>query len=205
MGELLSYIRERPMMGLTLKLLALLSIVGVPYMVLMPIFADKILHGGARGFGLLTAASGLGAVAGALMLARRRGTTDMETVLFRSTVAFGAGMVLFALSNRFWLSMLLLPIAGYGLMVGFAASNTLIQSMASDEMRGRMMSLFAVVFMGMSPIGSLLGGAVADRVGAPATLLFCGFGCLAGAFWFRKAVRGLGESEAAGNLDALAA
>ncbi|MBV8074898.1 MAG: MFS transporter, partial [Planctomycetaceae bacterium] len=151
---------------------------------LMPIFADQILHGGAKELGLLMGASGLGALLGALVLASRRGVRGLGSWVARASAAFGVSLIAFSLSRRFWLSGALLVPVGFAMMVEMAASNTLIQAMVPDRLRGRVMAVYSMMFMGMAPFGALLAGALAQRVGAPWTVASGGAACIAGALVF---------------------
>jgi MFS family permease len=169
-----------------LMLLALSSLVGMPYTVLMPIFASKILHGDAHTLGFLMAATGVGALASAMLLAVRKSVLGLGRMIGISAAIFGASLIAFSFSRIFWLSMLLLPFTGFGLMQQMAASNTILQTIVDDEKRGRVMAYYAMAFQGMAPFGSLLGGAVAGRIGAPATLVIGGAVCLAGSVWFTR-------------------
>jgi MFS family permease len=171
-----------------LLLLGLISLVGMPYTVLMPVFADKILHGGARGLGILMGATGVGALFGALTLASKTGVKGLGRWVALSCGGFGISLVLFSLSRHFWLSALLLFPAGYSMMLQMACSNTLIQTMVPDHLRGRVMALYSMMFMGMAPFGALLGGAIADRLGAPVTVAVGGVACVLGATWFGRAL-----------------
>ncbi|MFB3915944.1 MAG: MFS transporter [Terriglobales bacterium] len=173
----------RPIRALLL-LLGLVSLVGTPYTVLMPIFADRILHSGARGLGILMGATGVGALLGALTLAARTGLKGLGRWVALACAGFGASMILFATSKVFWLSVLFLLPVGFSMMLQMASSNTLIQSMVPDRLRGRVMSAYSMMFMGMAPIGALFAGAVAGRLGAPITVAIGGVGCLAGAAVF---------------------
>jgi len=167
-----------------LGLLGLISLMGMPYAVLMPIFADQILHGGAKGLGLLMGASGLGALLGALALASRRGVRGLGGWVSRASAGFGVSLIAFSLSRRSWLSEALLVPVGFSMMVEMAASNTLIQAMVPDRLRGRVMAVYSMMFMGMAPFGALLAGALAQRVGAPWTVASGGAACIAGALVF---------------------
>jgi MFS family permease len=168
-----------------LLLLGTLSFMGMPYAVLMPIFADKILHGGARGLGLLMGASGIGAIIGALVLAARPNVRGLGRWIAYACAGFGASVILFSCSRNFWLSAALLVPAGFSMMVHMASSNTLVQTMVADEMRGRVMALYSMMFIGMAPLGALVAGAVADRLGAPSTVSAGGAACIAAAAVFR--------------------
>jgi MFS family permease len=169
-----------------LLLIGLISLVGMPYTVLMPVFADKILHGGARGLGILMGATGVGALFGALTLASRTGVKGLGRLTAWSCAGFGIGLVLFSFSRWFWLSTLLLLPIGYSVMLQMASTNTLIQTMVPDQLRGRVMALYSMMFMGMAPLGALLGGAVAERMGAPTSVAVGGVACLLGAIWFGR-------------------
>ena len=167
-----------------LLLLGLVSLVGMPYVVLMPIFADQILHGGARGLGILMGATGVGALLGALTLAFREGVKGLGRWVAWCCAGFGASLVIFALSRTFWVSVILLLPVGYCMMLQMACSNTLIQVMVPDALRGRVMAVYSMMFMGMAPIGALFGGALAERLGAPRTVAIGGLASVLGACWF---------------------
>lgn len=167
-----------------LLLLALVSLVGMPYTVLMPVFANEILHGGPNTLGLLMAASGVGALAGALLLAARKSVLGLGKFIPLMAGAFGAGLIAFSFSRALWLSLLLMIVTGLGFMVQMAASNTVLQTIVEEDKRGRVMSFYTMAFMGTAPFGSLLAGSLADKIGAPHTLLFGGLGCILGALWF---------------------
>ena len=170
-----------------LLLLGLVSLVGMPYSVLMPIFADKILHSGARGLGILMGATGVGALIGALMLAAKSGIRGLGSWVGVSTAAFGITLIVFSWSRVFWISALMLVPVGMAMMVEMASSNTLIQAMVPDELRGRVMAVYSMMFMGMAPLGALFAGILADRLGSPLTVSIGAVACLAGAavFWRR--------------------
>ncbi|MFY9645045.1 MAG: MFS transporter [Terriglobales bacterium] len=174
-----------------LLLLGLISLVGMPYTVLMPIFADKILHGGARGLGILMGATGVGALFGALTLAAKTGVKGLGRWVAFSCGSFGVSLVLFSFSRSFWLSVVLLLPAGYSMMLQMACSNTLVQTMVPDQLRGRVMSVYSMMFMGMAPFGAFFGGALAHRLGAPFTVAVGGVACVFGAIWFGRALPAL--------------
>ena len=175
--------RTAPIRALLL-LLGVVSLVGMPYVVLMPIFADQILHGGARGLGILMGATGVGALLGALTLAFREGVKGLGRWVAWCSAGFGASLIVFSLSHTFWVSVILLLPVGYTIMLQMASSNTLIQVMVPDALRGRVMAVYSMMFMGMAPIGALLGGALADRLGAQTTVAIGGLASVAGACWF---------------------
>jgi MFS family permease len=169
-----AYARRTAPVRAILVLLGVVSFVGMPYAVLMPVFADRILAGGASGLGLLMGASGVGALAGALTLAARQRISGLGRVVAFAAAAFGACLVLFSLSRVFWLSAALLVPVGFFMMLQMASSNTLIQSMVPDHLRGRVMSIYSMMFMGMAPFGALFAGTVAERLGAPMTVALGG-------------------------------
>ncbi|MGA7614983.1 MAG: MFS transporter [Thermoanaerobaculia bacterium] len=179
-------IRARPIRAL-LILLGAISFLGMPYAVLMPVFADKILHGGAKALGVLMGASGVGALLGSLSLASKSGVRGLGRWVGLSATGFGLSLVAFSLSRSYWLSIVLLMPVGFTMMVEMAASNTLIQAMVPDELRGRVMALYSMMFIGMAPFGSLVAGALADRIGAPGAVASGGLVCIVAgiAFGFR--------------------
>jgi MFS family permease len=174
-----------------LLLLAIVSLVGMPYTVLMPVFANEILHGGPNTLGLLMAASGVGALAGALFLAARKTVLGLGKFIPLMAGAFGAGLVAFSFSRALWLSLLLMVVTGLGFMVQMAVSNTVLQTIVDEDKRGRVMSFYTMAFMGAAPFGSLLAGIVAERIGAPYTLTLGGLGCVLGAAWFANSLPAL--------------
>ena len=152
----------------------------MPYTVLMPVFADQILHGGARGLGILMGATGVGALLGAASLAARVGVKGLGKLIAICAAGFGFSLVLFSFSKIFWLSTVLLLPVGFFMMVQMASSNTLIQAMMPDRLRGRIMSVYSMMFMGMAPFGALSAGAIAHHVGAPWTVALGGVACIGG-------------------------
>jgi len=167
-----------------LLLFSLTSLMGFPFMVLLPIFAAKVLHGGPHTLGFLTGASGVGALVSAVSLALRRTVRGLTTMIQISALMFGAGLIAFGLSHTLWLSMLFMLITGFGMMQGLAASNTVIQTLVPEEMRSRVMSYYTMAFVGMAPFGSLLAGFMAHHIGAPHTVMVTGAACVLGAIWF---------------------
>jgi MFS family permease len=176
-----------------LLLMSLVSLMGMPYSILMPVFAKDVLHGGPHTFGFLMAASGVGALTGTVYLASRRSVIGLGNLITLSCALFGAGIAAFALSDVQWLSLLFLLPAGFGAMVQVAASNTILQTIVDDDKRGRVMSFFTMSFMGMTPFGSLFAGAIAERIGAPATVQLGGVACLAAALIFARKLPSLRE------------
>ncbi len=185
------YIRGfRPIWSILL-LLALISLVGMPYTTLMPIFAGKILHGGAHTLGFLMAAVGVGALVGAIALAARRTVLGLGRLIPITAAGFGAGLMAFSASHSFWLSMTLLVVTGYCFMQQMASSNTILQTIVENTKRGRVMSFYTIAFQGVAPFGSLIGGAVAAKIGAPHTLMIGGAICICGAALFASELPGL--------------
>ena len=176
-----------------LILLSLVSILGMPYTVLMPAIAGNLLHGGAHTLGFLMTSSGVGALAGALYLASRKSVRGLGRAMVYATASFGAGLVVFSFSRVLWLSLLTLPFVGGGMMVALAASNTILQTVVTEELRGRVMAFYAMAFLGTAPIGSLLAGVIADRIGPARTILLGGVCCLGVAVWFAMRLPSLRE------------
>lgn len=173
----------RPIRSIIL-LLALVSLVGIPYSVLLPIFAATTFHGGPHTLGFLMTASGFGALVGALWLATRRSVVGLGRIITIASASFGAGLIGFSLAPVLSMAIPCLVVAGFGFIVQMAASNTIIQTIVDDEKRGRVMSFYMMAFLGTAPFGSLMAGWMSSRIGAPHTLLAGGVCCLAGAAWF---------------------
>jgi MFS family permease len=168
-----------------LLLTGLVSMMGMSYVVLMPVFAKDVLRGGANTLGFLMGSTGLGALVGAFFLASRKGTKGLNRIVFATTNIFGIGLIAFSFSRALWLSMLALLFIGFGMMVQMSANNTIIQAVVHDDKRGRVMSLFMVAFMGMVPFGCLIAGALANRFGASNAIMASGISCVAGSFLLR--------------------
>jgi MFS family permease len=167
-----------------LLLLGLVSLVAMPYTVLMPVFADHILHGGASGLGILMGATGVGAMLGALTLATRTGVLGLGRWVAFSCGGFGLFLMMFSFSHHFWLSASLLLPVGFCMMLGMSSSNTLIQAMTPDHLRGRVMAMYTMMFMGMAPFGSLFAGASAEHLGATFTVTVGAVACIGAAVFF---------------------
>lgn len=178
------FVRDTAPIRAVLMMVALTSLVAMPYSVLMPVFAVKILHGTARTYGVLMGATGLGATTGALMLASRRGVRGLGRYVAIAGTGFGTGLILFSLSRWYWLSICVLVPMGFSMMTQMASSNTLVQVMVPDRLRGRVMAVYSMLFMGMAPLGSLFYGAMAEHIGAPWTLRLGGVAAIAGAIGF---------------------
>ncbi len=180
------FVRRTGPIRAILLLLGLVSLVAMPYTVLMPLFADRVLHGGARGLGILMCATGVGALLGALTLASRTGVRGLGRLVAIACAGFAVFLILFSMSRNFWLSTGLLVPVGFCMMLQMSASNTLIQSMVPDHLRGRVMAVYSMMFMGMAPFGALFGGALADHLGAPLTVAMGAVACLGGAALFAR-------------------
>lgn len=181
---------DRPIRS-ALLLLSMLSLVGLQYSVFLPIFANDILHSGAKGFGLLMSAAGVGAVAGALQFAARTHFKGLAKWIATMSVMCAIGLIVFSESHVFWLSSTVLFFVGFAATSQMAATNTTVQNRVPDELRSRVMAVYATMFMGIQPLGSLLAGGVAKDIGAPRTLLIFGVCCLIGSivFVFRVVMR----------------
>lgn len=169
-----------------LLMLALMSLMGMPYGMLMPVFAKDILHGGPDTLGFLMGASGIGALTGAIYLAARKSVLGLGKLIPLAASTFGLALIAFSFSRYLWLSLVLMLFAGAGMMVQLASSNTLLQTMVPDDKRGRVMSLYTMSFMGIMPVGSLIAGTVANHIGAPWTVLGGGSFCIIGAVFFAR-------------------
>jgi MFS family permease len=179
-----SYVANFSPVRTILLLFALLSLMGWPFMVLMPVFAAQVLHGGPHTLGFLMGAVGVGSLTSALLLVVRRSVRGLTSVIPVAAAIFGTGLILFGFSHAVWLSMLMMLFTGFGMMQGTTASNTIIQTLVDGKMRGRVMSFYTMAFVGMAPFGSLLAGALAHAIGAQRTVIFSGVMCVLGSLWF---------------------
>ncbi len=179
-----SYVSKSvPIRGI-LTLFAIVNLMGWPFVVLMPIFAVQVLHGGPNTMGLLMGSVGVGALISALALVVRKSVRGLTRVLPMAAAIFGCGLIAFGFSRAMWLSTLLMLVAGYGMLQGLTATNTVIQTLVDEKMRGRVMSYYTAAFVGTAPFGSLLAGAMAHWIGAPLTVMINGSVCILGAAWF---------------------
>jgi len=179
-----TYVSESVPVRTILLLFAIVSLMGMPFVVLMPIFAARVLHGGPHTLGFLMGAMGVGALISALALAARKSVRGLVRIIPLAAAVFGLGLIGFGLSRVFWLSMIMVMIAGMGMMQGMAGSNTVIQTLVPEDKRGRVMSYYTMAFVGMAPFGSLLAGSLANAIGAPWTVIVNGAAVIAGAAWF---------------------
>ena len=196
-GELkqgVRYVFGFPPMRSILLLLGLISLMGVPYQILMPVFAKDILQGGPSVLGFLMGCSGAGAFLGAIYLASRRTVVGLETFIAVATGIFGIGLLAFSLSSFLWLSLVLMVVTGFGMIAQMASCNTMLQSLSEDDKRGRVMSFYTIAYRGMYPVGSLLAGFLASRIGAPATLFLGGVCVLAGGAWYARSLPAMREA-----------
>jgi MFS family permease len=167
-----------------LALLALVCFMGTPYAVLMPIFAKEILCGGPHTLGFLMGAAGMGALIAALFLASRKNARGLASWIAGAAAVFGLSLISFSQSRNLSLSLVLMSIAGFSMMLQMASSNIILQTLVEEDKRGRVMSFYTMAFMGMTPFGSILAGALANQIGAPGTILLSGSGCILGAILF---------------------
>jgi predicted MFS family arabinose efflux permease len=175
-----------PPIRFLLILIALVSLMGMPYTVLMPVFARDILHGNSNTLGLLMAFVGIGALIGAYYLASRKSVLGLGRMIVVATTLFGLGIIGFSQSRIIWLSFIILAFTGFGMITQMSSTNTILQTIAEEDKRGRVMSFYTLSFMGMVPFGSLLAGFLSSRIGAPMTLVISGVACLIGAFIFSR-------------------
>ena len=178
LAEGFGYVSRSVPIRAILLLLAVVSLVGMPYSVLLPIFASKVFHGGAHTLGLLMGSSGVGALIAALVMAARKSILGLGRRIGLAALLFGSGLLVFSFSRNLPLSMLMLLLTGFAMMQHMAASNTILQTISDPDKRGRVMSYYTMAFMGMTPFGSLLGGAIAARFGAPWALAVSGVVCM---------------------------
>ena len=178
------YVTRFPPVRDSLLLLALVATMGMPYNVLMPAIAASVLHGGPHTLGYLMTAVGVGALGGAFYLASRRSVLGLGLVMVTATATFGVGLIAFSFSRVLWLSLLLLPFVGAGMMVVMASTNTILQTIVEDDMRGRVMSFYTMAFLGTAPLGSLLAGFAADHIGPTRTVTLGGVACALAAVAF---------------------
>jgi MFS family permease len=178
------YVAQSVPIRTILLLFALLSLMGWPFMVLMPVFAVEVLKGGAHTQGFLMGAVGVGSLASALALVVRKSVRGLTKVIPIGAGIFGVGLIAFGLSHTLWLSMLMMLVTGFGMMQGLTSSNTILQTLVDEKMRGRVMSYYTMAFVGMAPFGSLLAGAMAHAIGAQHTVIVSGIACILGGLWF---------------------
>jgi len=167
-------------------LIAVFSVIGLPYISLLPIFAAEVFHAGAKGLGFLVGASGIGALTAALLIAARRDIKDKTRFMSLAALTFSAALFLFSLSNIFWLSLLIIMAAGWGMVSYLAVANSFIQTTVPDELRGRVMSIYSLVFLGTVPIGNAIMGVAADYLGTPHAVSVSGLICVLAACLFAK-------------------
>ena len=167
-----------------LLLIALISLMAMPYTLLMPVIVKTILHGDARTYGFLVASAGCGALAAAVFLASRKSVPGLERIISINTYLFAIGLIIFSLSNVLWLAIPSLFMAGFGTMASITSCNTVLQTIVEDDKRGRVMSFFSMAFFGMIPFGSLIACSLAEKIGTQSTIMCCGIICIIGAATF---------------------
>jgi MFS family permease len=178
------YVRTFRPIRMILLLFAILSLMGWPYSVLLPVFAGQVLHGGPNTLGWLSGASGLGAFVSAVSLALRKSVVGLTRMLQIAAAILGTALMLFGLSHTLWLSVVLMVFAGFGMIQGASVSNTIIQTLVPEDKRARVMGYYTMAFVGSAPFGSLLAGALAHRIGAPHTVMITGAVCIVASLWF---------------------
>jgi MFS family permease len=172
-----------------LLLLMCVSLVGVPYSVLLPVFASEVLHGGPHTLGFLTGAAGLGALISALTLAARKTIVGLGRIIAITAFTFGLGLIALGLSHWLWLSLPLMLVTGFSMMQQMSSSNTIMQTIVDEKMRGRVMSFYTLAFIGVAPFGSLIAGFAASKIGAPRTVMAGGALCMFAAVWFLRQLK----------------
>lgn len=183
------YVQQSIPMSSIIIYTAIISLIGMSFPVLMPIFAKKTLHGNAQTLGFLMSSSGVGALLGALLLAGKKSALGLERWVYIASLCFGAGLLALSLINRVSIALILLLFIGFGMVIIIAACNTMIQDMVDDKKRGRVMSLYTMAFIGTTPFGSLFGGIIAHKIGVPHTFLLCGIAIIISAFIFRSKLK----------------
>ncbi len=179
-----NFVRRHAPIRTILLLFAIVSLMGWPFTVLMPIFAAQVLSGGPHTLGFLMGALGIGSLASAISLVLRKSVRGMLKLIPIAAAVFGIGLIGFGFSHTLWLSILILLVVGFGMMQGLTCSNTIIQTIVPEDKRGRVMSYYTIAFVGMAPFGSLFAGWLAHVIGAPGTVILSGFFCILGAAWF---------------------
>jgi MFS family permease len=181
-----------PVSALLLQV-TLVSVMGMPYAVLMPAIASRVLHGGPHTLGLLMTATGIGALAGTVYLAARHTVLGLGKVIVFATTMLSVGLIAFSFSSTLVLSLAVLPLVGAGMMLQSASANTILQTVVDEKLRGRVMAFYTMAVLGTQPLGSLLAGAMAERIGTQRTILIGAIACLLGGLWFALRRKKLAE------------
>ncbi len=184
MKEGFAYAYRFPPIRYVILLLGSVSLIGMPYAVLLPVFARDILRGGPQTLGLLVGVSGIGAICGGAYLASRRNVLGLTRIIPAAAAVFSLGLIAFSFSSVLWLSLAAVTLTGFGMMLHMASSNTLLQTVVDEDKRGRVMSLYTMAFLGLTPFGSLFAGSLASHIGVQWTLALSGLLCLFLAFCF---------------------
>ena len=186
MREGLSYLKKTPSLAFVIVMLGLISLFVLPFSTLLPVYAKDIFKGTASTFGIIDSVIGLGAFSGAIFLASLKPGSNLKKILAINTLIFGAGLVLFSHEGNYPLALVFATVAGFGMMSQITVSNTLIQTTVEPNMRGRVISFYAMAFFGMQPLGGLLIGSLSRWIGTPDTMLAEGiFALLIGLLHFR--------------------
>jgi len=184
MREGWDFVRTHRAIRTVLLLFALLSLLGWPYSVLLPVFAGQVLHGGPHTLGWLSGASGFGALISAVSMTMRRTGAGLPRMIQISAALLGIALIALGLSKWLWLSLPVMIVVGFGIMQSASASNTIVQSLVPDNMRARVMSYYTMAYFGAAPFGSMMAGTLASRIGAPGTVIVAGICCLVLSIWF---------------------
>jgi MFS family permease len=180
-GELregFTYLKATPSISYVIMMLGLISLLVLPFSTLIPYYAREVFKGNATTFGVIDSVIGLGAFSGAIFLASIKAGSNLKKILSINTLIFGVGLVLFSYEDTYWLALIFATIAGFGMMSQITISNTLIQTQVEPNMRGRVISFYAMAFFGLQPLGGLVVGSVSKWIGAPATILYEGIAAL---------------------------
>jgi MFS family permease len=194
MKEGFGYVWASPAIRSVLGLLGLVNLMSMPTTILLPLVATELLGGGADTLGFLTAALGVGALVASLFLAARRSVLGLGRLIAWTTAAFGVGMIVLSFSHLLWLSVLAMLGTGFAMIAQMAASNTILQTIVEEDKRGRLMGFYTLSFVGTAPLGSILLGFLASRIGTAATILICGVACIGGSLVFSYLLPGLRQA-----------
>jgi len=185
--EGVSYVWGSLAIRMLLVMLALVGLLGTPYMAMMPVLVKDVFSGGAEAMGFLVGAAGVGGFAGTVYLASRRHVRGLVGVIVRASFAAGAALAVLSWSANEWIAAALLGIVGFGILVTSVSVNMILQTIVDDDKRGRVMSFYTAAFLGVMPFGSLLAGTLADAIGVAWTLTAGGVGCAAAALRLGRA------------------
>jgi predicted MFS family arabinose efflux permease len=182
--EGIRFVKSQSGISRSILLIAVFSLVGMPFITLLPVFAGEVLNAGAKGFGFLVGATGAGALAAALLIAFRGDIRDKGRFISVAALSASVSLLAFSLSKNIYISIPFLLVVGWGLVSFLATANSFIQLSAPDNLRGRVMSVFTLVFLGTAPIGNSLVGAMADYIGTPYTVSISAVICIIASLLF---------------------